>query len=302
MELLKKGDRVAIVSPSSCIEKDALDKGIMWLKSINLDVVVMPHVYDAELYMAGTDLNRADDVNKAFADKSIKALFCSRGGAGATKILDYLDYDLIKNNPKPVFGLSDSTALQNALYQKSEIVSYTGFLPTYDFKKDTLDTLTFTSLTDVFSGKMQILNKGKTLNRGTAKGVLIGGTLSVLNYLCGTKYFPDLTDKILLLEDIGEKTYKIDLMLNQLKQQNGFDKLKGIIFGEFTNCVNLGGTDGSIETIISRFSDDINIPVIYDFAYGHVDSRYVLPIGAEVFLDADNVVVRTPSLADIQSF
>ncbi|MBQ8869754.1 MAG: LD-carboxypeptidase [Alphaproteobacteria bacterium] len=296
MKLLKHGDKVIIVSPSSCIEPNALDNGINWLKNQGFEVAVAEHTYDSFSYTAGTDNNRAIDINKAFADNEIKAIFCSRGGAGSTKMLDYLDFDLIKNNKKPIFGLSDSTALQNALYHKCSIVSYTGFLPVYDFKCDGLDDKITTSLQNIFNGKEQTICSSKALNGGKAKGILIGGNLSVLCYLCGTIYFPNLENKILLLEDIGEKTYKIDLMLNQLRQQPNFDKLKGIVFGKFTDCIEINDGDGSVENILKNLALSLNIPVVFDFDYGHIKSRYVLPIGREVELDADNLMLKIPSL------
>lgn len=294
--LLNKGYKVIVVSPSSCIEKGALDNGIKWLESLGLKVILAPHIYDNFLYMAGSDIKRAEDINNAFRDNSIKAIFCSRGGAGATRMLDYLDFNLIKQNPKPVFGLSDSTALQNALYTKSDIISYTGFLLAYDFKDCTSDEKTITSVKNIFNGVEQIYKSGITLNGGKTSGVLVGGNLSVFCYLCGTDYFPDLTDKILLVEDIGEKTYKIDLMLNKLKQQKNFDKLKGIIFGKFTNCIEADEGDGNIEKIIKNFAKALQIPTIYDFEYGHVKSKYVLPIGQEIQFNADNSTLKIQGL------
>lgn len=296
MKLLHKGDKVAIISPSACIEKNSLNKGVAWLESKGLEVVLMPHVYDSNLYMAGTDNKRADDVNNAFADNSIKAIFCSRGGAGATKILDFLDFEMIRKNKKPVFGLSDSTALQNALFQKSEIISYTGFLPVYDFKNNVLDAKIEKSMQSIFDGLEQKLHSGKKIIGGKTEGILVGGNLSVLCYLCGTPYFPDLENKILLLEDIGEKTYKTDLMLNQLKQQKNFNKLKGMVFGTFTECVESDTKDGSVEDIIVHFAKQLSVPSIYNFEYGHKVSRYVLPIGAHVALDTDNLVLNISGL------
>ena len=290
--LLNKGDKVSVVSPSSYLEKGSIDNGVKWLESLGLNVVLAPHVYDSFLYMAGSDESRAQDINAAFANKSIKAIFCSRGGAGSTRLLNRLDFDLIKQNPKPVFGLSDSTAFQNALFTKAGIVSYTGFLLAYDFKDNSLDEKTKNSVTNIFAEKGQSFQSGKTLNKGKTSGILVGGNLTVFCYLCGTEYFPDLTDKILLLEDIGEKTYKIDLMLNMLKQQKNFNKLKGIIFAKFTNCIEADENDGSTETIIKNFAKDLPIPVIYDFDYGHVKNKYVLPIGNCIELDADNSIIK----------
>ena len=249
----------------------------------------MPHAFASYRYMGGTDEERAEDINQAFLRPDIKAIFCTRGGAGAIKVLDKLDYNGIKQNPKPIFGLSDSTALQNAVYAQTGNVSYTGFLPIYDFKTTEPDDTIAKSLKDIFSAKTQVVQEGTYLKGGQVKGVMVGGCLSVLCGLCGTPYFPDLKNKILLLEDVGEKTYRVENMLNQIKYQKNFDKIKGIVFGQFAKCVVADPEDGTLPEIIDDFIKDLNIPIISDFLYGHIPSRYVLPIGKEVLLDADNV-------------
>ena len=124
----------------------------------------------------------------------------------------------------------------------------------------------------------------EVLKKGEAEGVLIGGCLSVFNALCGTKYFPKLKNKILLIEDVGEKTYRIDLMLDQLKKQKDFDKVKAIIFGSFLNCKIADIGDGTIDEIIKNFVQTLDIPVIYNFPYGHIKSRFILPIGKKIKL------------------
>lgn len=289
MTILKKGDAVALISPSSFIDRESLQNGLNWLKKQGLKVEIMPHAFASYRYMGGTDEERAEDINQAFLRPDIKAIFCTRGGAGAIKVLDKLDYNGIKQNPKPIFGLSDSTALQNAVYAKTGNVSYTGFLPIYDFKTTEPDETIAKSLKDVFSAKTQVVQEGTYLKGGKAKGVMVGGCLSVLCSLCGTPYFPDLKNKILLLEDVGEKTYRVENMLNQIKYQKNFDKIKGIVFGQFAKCVVADPEDGTLPEIIDDFIKDLNIPIISDFLYGHIPSRYVLPIGKEVLLDADSV-------------
>lgn len=287
MTLLRAGDKIALVAPSGFIEPESLKTGAAWLEAQGFELELMPHVFARRYYMAGTDFERANDINEAFARPDIKALFCVRGGAGCTKILPYIDYPLIKKNRKPVFGLSDSTALQNALFTLAGNVSYTGFLPIFDFKTGELDEKINCSLNEVFAGREQKTSGGKCLNSGTAQGVMVGGCLSVLNYLCGTPYFPSLQGKILLIEDVGEKTYRIDLMLNQLKAQKDFAGLNGIVFGQFLNCTEADEGDGSVAEIIADFAQELDIPVITDFPYGHIASRYVLPIGKKVCLNAD---------------
>ena len=226
--MLKKGDKIALVAPSGFFNKEDLRNGLCFLKNLGLKPVIMPHAFENFYYAAGTPLNRAEDINKAFSDKDIKALFCVRGGAGSSQILDFLDYDMIKNNKKPVFGLSDSTALQNALYTKTKNISYTGFLPIYDLKEGLINSKLEKSLVNIFKGKKTIYKQFDVLNKGVMEGVVVGGCLSVFNLLCGTPYFPDLKNKILLIEDVGEKTYRIDLMLEQLSQQKNFNKIRSI--------------------------------------------------------------------------
>lgn len=289
MQMLNKGDKIAIVAPSGFIESESLQNGLNWFKRQGLEVVFMQNVFARYRYMGGSDEQRAADINQAFAGEDIKAIFCARGGAGAVKVLDKLDYELIKKNPKPIFGLSDSTALQNAVYAKTGNVSYTGFLPIYDFKTSDLDEVTAHSLLNVFNLAKQTVQEGTYLRGGKARGIMVGGCLSVLCSLCGSAYFPDLQNKILLLEDVGEKTYRLENMLTQLKYQKNFSKIKGIVFGKFTKCPEADEGDGTVEEIISDFVNDLNVPVISDFPYGHIHGRYVLPIGREVILDADKV-------------
>ncbi len=285
MKKLLQGDKVAFVSPSGKIAKGDLDNALSWFAQQGIEVSVGTHVFDAEGYTAGTKKDRAEDLNKVFADPTVKAIFCTRGGAGSTQILDCLDYDMIKKNKKPLFGLSDSTALQNALYTKAGVASYTGFLPIYDFHTPKLNNRLEASLRHIFAGGLVQETDFEVLQGTDAKGTLVGGCLSVFTLLCGTQFFPDLSGKILLLEDIGEKTYRIDLMLEQLKHQKGFDEIKGIIFGRFEKCTIADEEDGSIEDIIKKFAKSVpNIPVIYHFPYGHIKERVILPIGRQVWI------------------
>jgi muramoyltetrapeptide carboxypeptidase len=181
-------------------------------------------------------------------------------------------------------GLSDSTALQNALITKTNNLSYTGFLPLYDLDESGINQTLDKSLQNILFNNHQTIISGNCLKKGECKGKIIGGCLSVLTYLCGTQYFPNLSGKILLLEDIGEKTYKIDLMLNQLKQQKNFNKLNAIIIGQFHNCIISDKEDGTIEDCIKDFTNGLNIPIITNFAYGHIKERYVVPLNKTVTL------------------
>jgi len=290
--MLKKGDKVAVVAPSGGFEAGRLQPGVAWLEQQGFVVKMMPHVFDHYRYMAGKDEARAADIHAAFADKEIKALFCAYGAAGSTKILDYIDYQIVKENPKPVIGLSDSTGLQNALYARSGNVSYTGFLPIYDFKNGLPGPLITQSLLKVLCQESLTAEGGECLRGGQAQGVMVGGCLSVFCYLCGTSYLPDLTGKILLLEDVGEYTYRLELMLNQLRQQPGFAQIAGVVFGRFAKCEPESPEDGTTEDILKDFAAQLSVPVMFNFPYGHIPERYVLPIGAAVEMDADKGTLK----------
>ena len=291
MVLLQKGDKIALVAPSGWFKKQGLDNALKWFEKQNLKPVIMPHAYHVDYYAAGTPKERAFDINQAFSNPEIKALFCIRGGAGSLKILDFLDYDLIQKNKKLIFGLSDSTALQNAIYTKTKNPSYTGFLPIYDFKTNTLDSTLEQCLLNIFNSKPISYSGFDVLNSGNVKGTLIGGCLSVFMSLAGTPYFPNLKNKILILEDIGEKTYRLDLMLAQLKMQKNFHQLKAVIFGKFENCPIADEGDGSVQDILQNFAKDVNFPVFYNFNYGHIKSRYILPIGQTIVLKTNCLTI-----------
>lgn len=286
MAILHAGDTIGLIAPSAGLSHKSLDAALQYFGKLGLKVKTALNAGAEYRYMAGTDVERAKEINRMFDDPEVKALFCIRGGAGATRMLGLLDYELIKKHPKPVIGLSDSTALQNAVFARAGCSSLTGFLPLYDFQSGEGDARTLSSLEAALFDDKQCVASGRCLIPGEAEGEIVGGCLSVFCYLCGTPYFPDLSGKILLLEDTSEKTYKIDLMFNMLKQQNNFDKLKGIVLGSFTDCIMASEEDGSIEDCIEDFVSGLKIPVVADFSYGHIKSRHVLPIGKNVSLRA----------------
>ncbi len=290
MKALQAGDKVGIISPAGHLNSpEDIRLPLDYLASLGLECVLGAHVFDRNFYMAGTDSDRAKDLHQFFKDPDIKAVFTTAGGCGSQRLLDILDYDLIKNNPKPIFGLSDNTALQTGIYTQTGNPSVTGFSLKYDFKNGHIDGLVDQSLQAVINGRKQKIISGETMVKGQSEGILIGGCLSLIRSLCGTAYFPDLNNKILLIEDVGEKTYKLDLMLTQLRQHPGFDKIKGIIFGIFAACEEADEGDGTVDDVLNDFIKHLpaQVPVIKNFAYGHIPSRYVLPVGTEVRLNAD---------------
>lgn len=269
-----------------------LKRAVKYFESIGYRVALGQNLKKQHRYMAGTPEERAADIMDFYKDRDIKAIFCARGGCGSQMVLDCLDYEVIKKHPKPIFGLSDNTALQLGIYAKTKAVGYTGISLVRDFKAEKLNPTVAGSLKAVLNKESQTIKAGKTVHGGTAEGVLIGGCLSMIRSMCGTQYLPDLKDKILLIEDVSEYTYKIELMLTQLRQCKNFDKVKGIIFGDFKDCKPQAKADGSIDDVIKDFCKGLKMPIIKDFPYGHKDKRYILPIGGKIKLDADKCVVE----------
>lgn len=286
MQKIKSGDKVAIISPCAQIgSMQKISAAVKYLENLGLIPVFGENLLRSNRYLAGSDEQRADDINSAFANPEIKAIFCSRAAAGGSRVLPYIDYELARYNPKPLIGFCDNVALMLALFFKSGIISYNGFGLTYDFRTDLpLDLQIDADLQNLLSGKIYNIKSGKPLRHGTVQGTLLCANLSVLMRLAGTPYFPDLNGKILLLEDVHEKVYRIDLMLQQLKQQPHFNLLKGVIFGQFTDSES-DVEDGNIEDCFADFIHNTEFPVLTNFNFGHTPSRRVLPLGAKVRLN-----------------
>lgn len=290
---LHKGDKVGIISPSRWLKNNNdLMRGIQFLKDHGLQPILGAHAFDKWRFMAGTINDRVNDIMDFYKNPEIKAIFCTGGGDGSQYLLPHLDYKTIKQNPKPIFGHSDNNALQLGIISQTKQISYTGFVLVYDFRHGALEPLTQKSLELIFKGKKTLASGGECLKKGQAEGRLIGGCLSLFRNLCGTPYFPNLTNAILLFEDEEEPTYKIDLMLQQISQQPNFDKIKGIVFGHFHNCPQRRPDDGDINEIIEHYTQNLSIPIIRNFPYGHGIDHYVLPLGKKCKIDGENCTLE----------
>ncbi len=296
-ETLKKGDKVGLICPSSCVRDiNTLTEGIKYIESLGFEVVVGESCTSKYGYLAGSDEVRANDVNKMFADVTIKGIFCARGGYGVHRILDKIDFAMIKENPKFFCGYSDITGLHLALNQICGLVTYHTPMATTEFykKQDDLTACDFERI--VYEGvtlreleNIPRENKVKTLNKGLGIGVLVGGNLSLVVDLIGTPYEVDTKGKILFLEDVEEAPYAIDRKLMQLKLAGKFDDCTGVILGGYTDCkADDGKPTLTLEEIFNDVFGDINKPVVYDFQCGHCMPTTSIPLGVEVRLDATN--------------
>ncbi len=294
---LVKGDVIGIISPAS-LPKDLtrIEKGVNYLEKIGYRVEVGKNVGKAHGYLAGTDEERLEDLHSMFKNKDVKAIINVRGGYGSGRLLDKINFGLIKRNPKIFVGYSDITALQMAFLKKTGLVTFAGPMLAVDFWKDEVDTFTeeyfwkmVTSTKKI--GKLQNPDNENfyTLTKGRGEGKLIGGNLSLINSLLGTPYQPEFKNSVLLLEEIGEEPYSVDRMFYQLKYAtNGFKDIKGIIIGRFVDCYIKDKEDPSLtlNDVISDYFGGLKIPVIYNVKHGHIEQNLTIPWGLKIKMNA----------------
>ena len=289
---LKKGDKVIIVSPAGAVYDS---KKIMEFKKVlsdfGFEVEIAKSAANCYGFLAGTDEERAADINAAFANQSIKGIFCSRGGWGCARIFRLLDFKLIADNPKMIMGFSDITSLILAIYTKTNLITFHGPLGLSSW--DPFSTLSFTKtvlLGEKSAFPLDAENKMIMLSPGIARGELIGGNLSVFNSLIGTEYIPNCDGKILFLEDLNEDTYTIDRMLTQLKLAGILDKLSGFIFGQCTDCKSENPKRSfSLLEVLKHHVLPLKIPAIFNAPFGHTTKKWTIPIGAMAELNAQNL-------------
>lgn len=292
---LKKGDVIGIISPASSPDNMKLiDVGINYLEGLGYRVEMGKNIGKYLGYLAGTDEERVEDIHQMFGDKKVKAIFCIRGGYGAFRLLNKLNYKLIRSNPKIFVGFSDITSLHMAFLQKANLISFAGPMLVTNFSNEISSYTeenfwrTITSNKKLGKLKYQENEKLPSITSGITTGKVIGGNLAVLAALIGTAFVPNFKSKILLLEDVNELPYKIDRMLKQLELNGVLKDLKGIILGRFVNCQeeDLNKRTLTLGEIIDDYFRPLKIPTVYTFPHGHINDLLTIPIGLKVKLNA----------------
>lgn len=286
---LNKGDKVAIIATARKISLAELEPAISILKANQLHVVLGKHLFDNDNQFAGTDEQRAEDLQWALDNKEIKAIIIARGGYGTVRLLERLDFTLFKQQPKWIVGYSDVTVLHNAVHQLG-IASLHATMP-INFTKNEKATQ---SLIGSLFGTTEAIsvspcNQNK---KGNANGILVGGNVSLLYALSGTTYDLDTTDKILFIEDLDEYLYHLDRMMMQLKLSGKLKNVKGLIVGGMTdmkdNKIPFGKT---AEEIILDAIKEYDYPLCFNFPAGHIDRNLALKFGTHhSFIVSDNLV------------
>jgi muramoyltetrapeptide carboxypeptidase len=300
-EKLKRGDVIGIISPSSPVsDKAKLDASMSYFEKMGYRVKVGLNALKERGYLAGSDEERLEDVHNMFLDKEVKLIICLRGGYGASRLLDKIDYNIIKNNPKIFCGYSDITALQNAFFYKTGLITFAGPMAGVDFYKD-ISLFTEENFWNTLTSDEPLkINypEGERLNSyrsGIAEGRLIGGNLSLFSSLIGTKYLPEPEGKILLLEEVGEAPYRIDRMLNQLRLSGYLGKIKGVILGSFEDCIEIDPQRKSLnlyELMEDYFIKDFHAPVVYNLNHGHINNNLTIPIGVNVRINGSKCSIE----------
>ncbi|MEO6169946.1 MAG: LD-carboxypeptidase, partial [Lysobacter sp.] len=296
---LAKGDCVALVSPSSAIN-DEFDLQLAQeaMQALGFSVKTGNHYSKRRGHLAGTDDERAGDLNAMFSDREVKAVICVRGGSGAARLLPLLDYDAIRRNPKVLLGYSDITALHSAIQARTGLVTFHGPNGSGSWNRFNVDQfervffqrelMQYRNVADPGDELVQRRNRTVTITGGKARGELVGGNLTVLVALAGSSYLPDFTGKILFLEDVSEAPYRIDRMLTTLKLMGVLDGIAGLVFGECTDCEP---GDGYGSLTLSQILDDhlrpLKIPVYRGAMIGHIRQQFIVPVGGRVEMDAD---------------
>lgn len=307
---LKKGDTIGIVSPSSAIfETEPYEIAVETFEAMGLKVKLGQFVHNRYGHLAGTDDERAGELNAMFQDKNIQAIIALRGGSGAARILDKLDYKVIAANPKIFIGYSDITALHMAMYTKTGLVTFHAPLAvsTWNsfnypiFRKILFDAeaVKFENPVEKGSALTITRNRIRTINPGIAKGELLGGNLSVLTGIMGSPYFPvQWENKILYLEDVGEPIYAVDRMMSQLQLGGVLNKISGFVFGKCTDCKPGSGYGSlTLEEVIDHYIKPLNIPAYSGAMIGHIDDNSTIPNGIEAQIDATKGTIQMLSPA-----
>lgn len=320
---LQKGDSVRIIAPSNSlafISEPTREIATGRLQELGLSVSFGKHVEERDEFSSSSIASRISDLHEAFADPSIKAVFAVIGGYTANQLLNSIDWELIRNNPKIFIGYSDTTVLQNAFFAKTGLVTYSG--PAYStfgqklhfeytletFKKCLMGEDSFAiTPADAWTDDAWYLNQDDrhpiknegwyAISEGSVSGIILGGNLSTFRLLQGTEFFPNLTDSILFLEDDEASSYaEFDRNLQALVHAPGFNRVKGLVLGRFQNKSNI--SKENIERLILTRKELSALPVLANVDFGHTSPIFTFPIGGKATIEVSSQGVSNITIVE----
>lgn len=285
---LKKGDTIGLIAPGSPVYASSdFDRMLADLKSMGFKLKLGKHVRNRMGYLAGKDEDRAADLLEMFEDPEVDGIICVRGGYGCMRILPLLDFDRIKANYKVFLGFSDITALHMAFHKYCGFVTFHGPVGKAEwtqFTRNSFQNVVFNGSEEMYA--MPVGNMDAyTIHPGKAEGILLGGNLTVLTSMLGSKYLPSFEGAILFLEDVGENVYKVDRMLMQLKLAGILDQINGFIFGKCTDCM-AGANSLSLSQVLEHHIKPLGIPAYYGAMISHEDDNITIPVGVRGAINA----------------
>ncbi|MBL7898597.1 MAG: LD-carboxypeptidase [Crocinitomicaceae bacterium] len=280
--------KIYITAPAKTIEKDCIDFAVDFFRKNNFEVVLSEHVTGKHNYFSGTDQERIADFQKGLNDNSIDFILCARGGYGAVRIIDQLDFSTFKKKPKPIIGFSDVTVFHSHIHANLNVPTVHATVP-LNFKSNSQESLQ--SLLNVLNGKPNWyeIPAAKYNRNGKANAMVVGGNLSILHALNGSISDIKTNGKILFIEDLSEAIYSIDRMMYSLKRSGKLDNLAGLIIGGMTNIKDTEIPYGkTVEEVIAEIVSPYSYPVCFNFPAGHIDDNRALILGHNASLSVNS--------------
>ncbi len=305
---LRRGDAISVVVPAGPVNRERIDRALERLRKRGFRAKTYGDIYRSKSYLAGDDKTRADELMAAFRDAETTAVWCARGGYGVSRLLDRIDFDLIRRHPKVLIGFSDITALHIAIHQRTDLVTFHGpnlqdGFGGQDEPPPANEAVLWQAIlaeeqSNAGQGYAYDLTKIenvelRTLRGGASRGRLVGGNLAVLAALMGTPFEIDTAGRILFLEDVGERLYRIDRYLSQLWLAGKLQAAAGVLLGSFSYSENEPAeSEEAVAALFDHYFGRLDVPVLAGFPAGHTKHNLTLPVGALIEMDANKKLVR----------
>lgn len=285
---LTKGDTIGVIAPSGPIlDKEPMYRAKSFLEGLGYKVVFSEHTFSQDRYLSATDEERLEDLHWAFSNKEIDTIICARGGYGALRLINKIDYELIKQNPKNFCGYSDITILSAMFLKKANLITYSSPMIKGDFGAERIDKYTIDSFFDALAHKEQVLEAPVVNKKGKVEGIMWGGNLASIVSLAGLDFIPD-DDFIFFSEDLNEPVYKIDKMFTQLLNIEEFRKnIKGLALGKFLDVEY----PDQLQFLFNQLAEELNIPTISGLNISHEDTKNTIPYGGNCVLDDNKLII-----------